>query len=329
MPKSTRFALALVIGSLISGAFVFLMLRGLDLGEVFVSLAHARPLGIVLAIVAYLASFVFRNLRWSIILGGRPTQGFWELFRILIVGWGVNNILPLRLGEVARASLLNMRRQLPFSYCLSTILVERLLDGFTLLLLGVAVLLLVPEMSSLAQVGTIALIIVLGVLAVAYSALRWRTFISAIPLPKRIAAVVQGIVSGLEILLNARGLLKVILFSIPVWLAEGLSFGLVAWSLNLDIPYLYILASLVMANLGILIPSAPGYVGTFDYFATLPLLNLDMPGESLVSFVVLVHAIQYFTTTGITAIVLSRDGLHPRRLFKLFLQRKGTVKGTV
>ena len=323
MPKSTRFALALVVGSLISGAFVFLMLRGLDLGEVFGSLAHARPLAIVLAIVAYLASFVFRNLRWSIILGRRPTQGFWELFRILIVGWGVNNILPLRLGEVARASLLNLRRQLPFSYCLSTILVERLLDGFTLLLLGVVVLLLVPDMNSLAQIGTIALIIVLGVVVVAYIALRWRTFISAIPLPKRLAAAVQGMVNGLEILVNVRGLLKVILFSIPVWLAEGLSFGLVAWSLNLEIPYLYILASLVMANLGILIPAAPGYVGTFDYFATLPLLNLDMPGESLVSFVVLVHAIQYFTTTAITAIVLSKDGLHPKGLFKLFLQRKG------
>ena len=98
-----------------------------------------------LAVATYMVGMLLRGLRLKQLVGGEATVTTATASNIIAVGYAVNNILPARLGEFARAGMLAERTGLPYALALTVTFLERLLDGLTILCLFVAAILTEPS----------------------------------------------------------------------------------------------------------------------------------------------------------------------------------------
>jgi uncharacterized protein (TIRG00374 family) len=259
----------------ISAGLIFLVVRSLEgqASQLTAALSAADWRLIVPAIGLYFVGVGLRSVRWKLLLPEHSVKSS-TLFRALVVGFTVNNLLPLRMGEVARAYLLSRWCRIPYGTTVASLLVERVLDGLSLALLLLIALTLVPAPGYLLAVGIVAAAGFLtgaGLLSLA----AWRaSAVTAVAarvarfLPARFGVRFEQLAENF-----ARSLSLV---HDPVRLARLLGVSLVAWCFELGLffvllvsfglPANYPLALLVgsAANFATLVPSSPGYAGTFD-----------------------------------------------------------------
>ncbi|GAC1315637.1 MAG: lysylphosphatidylglycerol synthase transmembrane domain-containing protein [Chloroflexota bacterium] len=269
------------------------------------------------AVALYFLGVWIRSARWGVLLPGYHTPVS-SLFRALIVGFTVNNLLPLRLGEVARAYLLARWAAIPYGTTVASLVVERVLDGLSLAILLLVALLVVPAPGYLLVVGALAVagfLVGAGVLALA----AWRA--SAVA---RLAAVVARVlphrVGALLVRLTENFARSLALVHDPRRLARLLGLSLLAWCSELGLFYMllisfgfsnqYPVALLVgsAANFATLVPSSPGYVGTFD--SVLIRVLQDVTGVTTgqaAAFDVIVHLLLFVPVVLVGVLVLSRS----------------------
>jgi glycosyltransferase 2 family protein len=279
--------LRLVVPFGISALLLYLVFRGVqsetsqltggELSEQLLATLAAANWGLLpFAVVLYFIGIWIRSIRWGLLLPEHSVKTS-SLFRALVVGFTVNDLLPFRVGEVARAYLLAQWCRIPYGATVASLLVERVLDGFSLailLLLALTLPLPQPPPSYLLIVGVIAAGVSLGAAAVLGLA-SWRaSAVSAVArllarrLPLRfgvrIEQVASNFASSLSLVRSPGRLVRLLGLSLLAWCLEmGLFFILL---LSFGLPGGYPLALLVgsAANFATLVPSSPGYAGTFD-----------------------------------------------------------------
>jgi glycosyltransferase 2 family protein len=268
--------LRFIIPFAISAGLLLLVINSVrgEAGQLTAALGGADWRLIVPAIGLYFVGVWLRSARWGLLLPEHAVKTS-TLFRTLVIGFTVNNLLPLRMGEVARAYLLARWCRIPYGTTVASLVVERVLDGLSLAILLLIALTLVPAAPGyLLVVGVLAAIgFLTGAALLALAA--WRASgIMAVAgfftrlLPARFGAPIAGLAANF-----ARSLALV---HSPVRLARLLGLSLLAWCLELglffvlllsfSLPASYPLALLVgsAANFATLVPSSPGYAGTFD-----------------------------------------------------------------
>lgn len=252
---------------------IFLSLSG-DPRALLAELTGSNPVYIVPAIAIYFVGVWLRAWRWRLLMSPFASVPTGRLLRVILIGFAVNNSLPLRLGELVRTFLLRRSHDVPIASSLATILIERLLDVFALCGLLTLVLLLAPIQgwvlvlaitgASIAAAGAAGLLVV----AVTPKALLEKLFSFGIGIANRIhpklGQLAASIVDGLRILEDVRAVLQIVPLSILCWVAELGLYAFLAESLDLNAGWLGLMAGMVVANLVTVLPSAPGYVGTFD-----------------------------------------------------------------
>src|SRR3954452_7411650 len=143
------------LGLAVSLACLWLVFRSLDPAALGAALAQANFLYVLPAIGVYFVGVWLRSVRWKLLLapalradrdlGAHPlTPSINRLFHVMVIGFTVNNLLPARLGEVARAYLLWRGERIEPGATIATIVLERVLDGLTLCAFAGAAALLVP-----------------------------------------------------------------------------------------------------------------------------------------------------------------------------------------
>lgn len=226
------------------------------------------------AIALYFAGVLLRSIRWGMLL---PEYGvkLWTLFRALVVGFTINNLLPFRMGEVARAYLLARWGFVPYGATVASLVVERVLDGLSLSLLLLVALWLVPSAPSyLSAVGVIAGCgFFIGLALVALAAWRADALIMLVGfvarrMPRRLGPPMIGaarnFARSLGVVHDAGRLVRLVGLSLVAWCCElGLFFVLMI-SLGITTSYPSALLIGSAANFATLLPSSPGYAGTFD-----------------------------------------------------------------
>jgi hypothetical protein len=325
-----RSALLGLLGTLV---FLALALRNVDLARVGAELGAVDYRLLLPAALSTLTGYAMRTVRWQQIL--RPIQpiGLGLLFRVLMLGFATNNVLPARIGEVVRAYTLGRKVGVPVSLSLATLIVERVFDGLALLLLMTIALRWAPiggesDQLQLVEIASTAIFLSALVVLIALLLLRQRA-IALIerlsrPWPQRLAgrlrAFAESFIEGLNCLRQPAAVLRIAGLSLVVWSCEGVAYALVAraFNLNLDTGQMVgaVLFLVVFVNLGIMIPSAPGYIGTFQFFARLALMPFAVSAEQALGLAVVAHAIQYVLVTGIGLIVLWREQLSLSRLWR-------------
>ncbi len=304
----------LLIGVAISVLLVAFLLRTVDLDRLGAALRSADPRLVPVAIGLYFAAVWLRSVRWRLLLPP-GSVGVGTLYRALLVGFTFNNLLPIRMGELARAYLLHRWQGLSYGVTFASLVVERILDGLALAALLLVGLLLVPAPGYLVGVGiAVGAGFAVGALGVALAA--WRPAaidvlgrLVARPLPPRLAESVRALAHefgvGLAQVRGGRRLLALCGLSLGAWLVElGLFFVLMG-SFSLPGSYPVALLSGTAANFATLIPSSPGYVGTFDAALITVLVDTTrVSAEQATAYALVVHATLFLPVVAAGLLVL-------------------------
>jgi glycosyltransferase 2 family protein len=304
----------------LSAVLVLLLIntvRG-EADQLAAALSSANWLLLVPAIALYFVGVWLRSARWGLLLPAYTVKTS-LLFRTLLVGFTVNNLLPLRMGEVARAYLLARWAKVPYTATIPSLLVERVLDGLSLALLLLLALVLLPSAPGyLWAVGGIAACGFFGgavILAIA----AWRAsilvglaeFVSRFMpqhLRGRLVDAAAAFARSLALVHDPLRLLRLLALSLVAWCSElGLFFVLM---LSLGIAGTYPQALLVgsAANFATLLPSSPGYAGTFDAaLAKVAQDGLNISAGLAGAYDIVVHATLFLPVVVVGTLVLWRS----------------------
>jgi len=315
------------IGLLISVVFLYFSLRVIDFAKVWITLQTAKYLWLIPGIAVYFVGVWVRAWRWHYLLRPLKKVPTHTMFPIVTIGYMGNNIYPARAGEVLRAYVLKKREGIPISASLATIIVERIFDGVVMLAF---VFLNLPELAKLnhdsgfvgniqqaALWGTFAFI---GALAVFLLAAMFpfvtekvvNTLINRL-VPSRFREKVQSVtsrfLSGLESLRSPKDALMVFFTSVLIWLLETGKYWFVMQAFPFNVSFFALMLMNGIVNLATTLPSAPGYIGTFDAPGIALLMAYGVPGEVAAGYTLVLHAALWLPITLLGAYYFTREGL--------------------
>jgi len=258
--RQTRTIVSILIPLAIIGFFVALNRESLS--KVPGLIAGADPVLVLVAFLVFYLGFPLRGLRWAMLLRG---TGFRievkDSTEILYLSWLVNCLIPAKLGDVYRAYLLRINSDASLSRTFGTVFIERILDIFTIALLGIAAGYwsfrngLPPEIQ---VVFGIAIVIVV-LLAVALFTLRnfGRRILVALPFPQRIVEFYDRFEQGVFGALNRKQLPGLGLLSIAIWMTEAMRLFFVVKAFGFPDVELGISGAVFVALIGSLLTAVP------------------------------------------------------------------------
>ena len=313
--KSKRFW----IGVVFSIACLAFFLSQVNFSEMGHELSKANYIFLLPAILIYLLGVFFRALRWKYLL--KPLGNFpvFRLFSLILIGMLVNNIVPARLGIVARAIILGEKEKISKMAVGGTMVVEQVLDGVILLFFAAIATFFAPLTGWLQNVVYItagifiALLILCLVFASSSAAAQKGLNLILRVLPKKwhdkIGEWFMRLIEGLGIMKSLRKLLVVFIMSALVWLCESGLFYMVGFSFDLQQPfYVYMLATAV-SNLAWVLLMTQGGVGSFDLACQKSLELFNIGAAAAASYAIVVHALILIITIPLGLICLGVEGL--------------------
>ncbi|MGD8765423.1 MAG: lysylphosphatidylglycerol synthase transmembrane domain-containing protein, partial [Desulfobacteraceae bacterium] len=149
--------LHLIIGILVGAVFIYLAFRSVDIGQMLGALADANYWYVLLAVLVNMFSHYLRALRWQYFLAPVKIVNSGTLFSALIIGYAANTFVPAHLGEFLRAFVLGKKQSISASSSFASIVIERIVDVFSLILLMVLVVFIHPFPRWVVQSGYIML----------------------------------------------------------------------------------------------------------------------------------------------------------------------------
>jgi uncharacterized protein (TIRG00374 family) len=310
--------------------FLILVFLNVDVDKLGAALRSADYVYVLPALLLTSIGYLVRTARWRIILAPTKRISFGSAFSVLIIGFAANNLLPARIGELVRAYALGRKESLSKSLSLATIVVERVFDGVTIMGF-LAALSLVYALPGWGQVLARGGALVFGTAIVGIALLLFQEgFALRIletmlrPFPARLGAAVQRIarffIGGLHALRSGHSLLLIISLSIIVWALEAASYYMMTLAFHLPIDGINRLYAsvflLTVLNLGNIVPAAPGYAGSFEFFTVQALTTFSsrVTSEMALGMAFLSHAYQYILVTGLGLFFIWREGLSLRTL---------------
>lgn len=311
-----RKAFQLVLGAACAALFLWLALGHLDAGELARSFQAADARWIAAAAAVFFVGYACRIARWRAMLAhSNPQLGWADCAGPFMACVAANNVLPLRAGDVLRAFGFNGRLGTSAAASLASVVVERLLDllmvvaflgaalawfglsashllgvGSVFLLGGAALLLLVLLFPSLFEPAALACVRVLSTLSP--------------PAGTKLGVGVGKVFTALRAMAQGSTMLALVGWSFLAWLSEGFVFWLCALALPSITVDLAAWLALPVGTLATVIPSTPGYVGTFDFFVAQAMAAPGNTAAAAAAFALLVHAVLWLPPTLIGGLYL-------------------------
>jgi len=285
------------IGTLVSLACIFLVLRGVDLRQTADLLGSARPAWLLLAVAGVGADLFFRALRWQCLIAPIKPVPLRRLSAYMLVGYLANNVLPARLGEIVRSHYLGDREGISRSATLGTVVVERIVDTVVLVGIGAAAILVLNVrgvVASAVLVGVALTGLLVVTLAVALAAHRLpgadraAAFLHRWP---RFVGVATRLRDGLRVAALPRTVAAAAFLSVAAWSCTVLAVLAVGQSLGIELTLGEGALLAAGTNLVTAIPSGPGYLGTFEYAGQSIAAAFGLAGSKGLALAVLIHVL--------------------------------------
>ena len=313
------------LGAGISALLLWLALRGLRLEEVWAEMQGAAYLWLVPGVAVYFLAVWARAWRWHYLLRPLKQISTRVAFPIVCIGYMGNNIYPARAGEVLRSYVLRRKEAVPMSASLATIAVERSFDGIVMLAFIVFNLPelaratadagLVGDIRSVAVVGAVVFLLAVVVFAVlAALPQRAEAILNRIPLPCSIRPQAAGLASrfldGLASLRSPKDVFMVLLSSVVIWLLETGKYWFVMQAFPFEVSFFALMLMNGIVNLATTLPSAPGYIGTFDAPGIAVLAAYGVPKALATAYTLVLHAALWLPITLVGAYYMTRESIH-------------------
>jgi glycosyltransferase 2 family protein len=320
------------LGAVLSAALIYWTLHGISPEEVARRISSADPIPFIAAMFCATAIFALRARRWRTIL--EPVAGripFGPLWRATAIGMMVNNVVPARAGEIARAYALTREQDVPFPASLASLAVDRLFDAIVLLLLA-ATALLDPALSNSAQLagrslssfavgaGTVvaALLVMLYALVFFPSQLLsvFELFARRVSpaVEERGRRMLQTFIEGLSVLRRPGRFAAVFGWTLAHWLLNAVGFWLSFKAVGIGAPFSAALFLQAFIALGTAVPALPGFFGVFEYMSVQGLSIYGVSQEQAATWAIAYHLFSFIPITLIGAWYFTRLGVKLRDL---------------
>lgn len=316
------------VGLILSAGFLYLALRGLNLPEMWSHVKGAQYGWLLPGIAIYFFGVWARTWRWHYMLRAIKPIPLGRLFPVVCIGYMGNNVYPARAGELIRAYVLRRKEGVSVSASLATILIERIFDGVTMLLFVFVGLPLAPNLPEVwRQLVIIPTLLFFGALAIffviAASPRRSQsvyTWVIDRLVPQRFREPVRGFadrfMEGLYFLRSGRDVAMIFVTSLVVWLAETGKYWFVMHAFDFEVSFFALMLMNGVVNLFTTIPSAPGYVGTFDEPGIEILKAFGVNPDIAGAYTLVLHAALWLPITVLGAWYMWRESVSWRDLGK-------------
>jgi uncharacterized protein (TIRG00374 family) len=301
--RSRSLAVAAAVGIPISIVFLVLAIRGTDLGAVWSTLQGVRVLPLLAAVACMGAVYWIQAARWRRIADtGLGQRRFVEM---VVAGIAVNNVLPGRVGDLLRARWVS-RGAYSGGRGLATVVLDR---AFDILALVAFLLLSLPLVTDEGWVDRIVVgsLLVLGVTWVlilaarSYTRRRPRSRRAHRRLPRRF---LRDTLEGLSDPLSADRALLWFGMSVLAWTAWAVAAILVGRAVGVELSLVDAIFVTAALNLGVAIPSSPGFVGTYQWLGVSALALFGVGREEGLAFAICMQAVWFVPTTIVGAVIL-------------------------
>ncbi|MEE2877041.1 MAG: lysylphosphatidylglycerol synthase transmembrane domain-containing protein [Candidatus Neomarinimicrobiota bacterium] len=309
-----------LVGILFSTAGLYVAFRQMEMDDLRSAFSGVDWPAIVLASAIMVASVWIRALRWKIILSPIRNVGTHSLFSATMIGYFGNSILPLRMGEFMRAFALSRGgHSVTASATFGTLIVERLLDmiGFMVLMLVLFSSYQIP--SWLANSGLILSVVVILLSTILFwiasSRKEWVNRLERLSILQKgiglkLKSVFHSLIEGIATLRSGYQPGGLVFYSSVLWLMYWSIAWLSAQALDIEMSLLQLGIVMVSITMVIILPSAPGFIGTYHAGAVLVLVevfNVDQtPAQA---YAIINHAIGFVPLVIIGALYFFRSSL--------------------
>ncbi|UCD37725.1 MAG: flippase-like domain-containing protein [Fidelibacterota bacterium] len=302
-----------IVGLAISVVALWLAFKDMDWGAFKEALSQGNIVWIVVASVVLLSAVPLRGIRWQIFLNPIKSVPVRLTTEATIVGYFGNNALPFRLGEILRSYFVAREARAPLTQVFGTVLVERVVDMITVLVLLV-LLPFVGAVPDALRLPILWVVIICIVLAIVTVWLARRT--DGIPFIKgRLKPVLDNLQLGFTSLRQGRHYVVLLLTTVGVWVVYLMNIYIAQYAMGLELSIAESYLVLVTTTLVLLVPAAPGFVGTFHAAVILAFVNVlsaDLARAQAIA--VVLHAIGFIPYTIIGAIIYFRSHLRLREV---------------
>lgn len=302
-------------------------LRGVNLAEVGGQIQRARVNLLALSFVFLGVTYLARTMRWQYLLEPIGHAQFRNAFRSTVIGFAAIALLPARVGDVLRPYLLARKEGFSAASTFATIVMERVLDLVTVLvLLALYVLvlggretlpprLLGPVQASAAVAAVAALLLLAVAWTLATHPERVGRFVlrSGRVLPPRLAHALSTLArtfsEGFAVAREARALALAMAWSFPVWLGIATHAWLVVHAFDIRMPYpgAFLLQALLV--IGVAMPT-PGGIGGYHAMFRLGVTTFfGAPNDAAVGAAIVAHALSFIPVVALGIVFMLQDGL--------------------
>jgi hypothetical protein len=323
----------LLVGALLAVALLALFFRGIDWGALGRALATARPLPLLGLALTTVLVYAARAWRWGDLLAPLGRVGYPDLFSATMVGFASGLLVP-RAGELLRPWLVSRRHPIPTSAGFATIILERLVDLITVLVLFAAYLFVLPAPAAQRE-GRLMDLLKLGGAATGLVALGVLAFLLALHanadrvvgaverllaraprwLAEPLSRVLHAFSAGLAVLrAPVAHLARIGAQSLVVWLLIALGFHLNHIAFGIDLPFHATFLLIAFLVVGVAIPT-PGMVGGFHAFYLIALNEVyGVDRATAAAAGIAAHALSNLPVLVLGLALLGREGLSLARV---------------
>ncbi|CAH2031536.1 lysylphosphatidylglycerol synthase transmembrane domain-containing protein [Trichlorobacter ammonificans] len=306
-----RSRLMVWLGCGVSLLFLVLILRKVDGRQLLDALGRLHPGYLLAALVSTFASFGLRAVRWRYLLIHERPISLGSLYPAVIIGYMANNLFPARLGEFIRAWVLAERERLQTAAVFASLVIDRLFDGLSVMVMLAAVLLVLElppgmeQTTALLHAGGVSMLLFYALALGFLVALKWRPvktlsllarLLKPFPaaLSEKVISLCGSFLQGLKVSGHAGHLLVLAASSLGIWLTATLPIHLVLVGFGIHLPPIASFFIMVLLVFAVMVPAAPGYIGTYHLACYTGLVAFAVQPTEAVAISLVIHGIGFF-----------------------------------
>jgi len=295
----------------ISLLLLLLLLRKIDFQSLLAALRQLDLRCLAAAVLFTFLSYWLRAVRWRYLLLHERKIALGSLYPAVLVGYMANNLFPARLGEFIRAWVLAEKEHLQTPSVFASLVIDRLFDGFSVMVMlaGVLLTLQLPagmeQSASMLRAGGITMLIFYAGVVLFLVLLKLRPsatifFLTHLlkPFPAVIAEkaipLIGSFLGGLRFTYRRSDMLGILVSSVLIWVSATLSIYLVLIGFGIHLPLTASFFIMVLLVFAVMVPAAPGYIGTYHLACYTGLAAFGLPDTQSVSIALVVHGVGFF-----------------------------------
>lgn len=322
--------LSIAGGLAVSLALLFLAFRNIEFGKLAAIYSRVSLWALLPVALVTVLEIALRGLRWKLLLDPAAPVRLWDTFRLEAAGLALNNVLPLRLGEVVRGTFGAGLFGIPVMTVLATILVERALDTIVLVLLAALAARFGGMTGGVLSYGGYfwALFggIVLCLLALIFldEIVTHHMFSGFFRRFPKLTRFLEHLALGVRAFHSPVKAAAVFALAVGQWLLDALNFYIIAAAFGLGgvLTGFKCMVLLLSVAAAASIPGVPGGFGNFEFAITRVAGSWGVDGETAFAFATFLHVATYVLVTTAGLIFVYQMGQSLGKVWAQFSGKK-------